>query len=546
MCSDQSSGTWTAEVATIWLQVDAACEVEILGVRDRSWCVEGLHFALVTIAGLAPGADHAYEVRLDGERVWPQEGSAFPASTIRLPRGDADLTVIFGSCRVSLPNEPPYVLRAHEHPEGHGIDALRAYALRAAGEGGAACLPDMLLMLGDQIYADEPSPALQEAIKARRRPTDTPDDEVADFGEYALAYLEAWNEPVIRWLLSTVPTTMVFDDHEIHAEWRISQDWMDEMSAKSWFHRHICAGLMAYWVFQHLGNLAPADLEGSDLYRAVRAADDGGGALGREMDNAGHQIGHSRWSFARQIGEARLVVIDSRAGRKVTPGGRELVQDEEWDWIAAQARQPARHLLLASSVPFLLAPGLHFVEAWDEAVTDGAWGRAMMKIGERLRRLAVMDHWASFQRSMRRTCELVDDIAHGREGEAPASIVMLSGDVHHCYLAQIGFPVGSDARSAVWQAVCSAFRKELAPHEKVTLKLGHTQLIERLARRLARAAGVPKLPFSWRIVERPDYANQVGTLTLIGPTSHVRVESVVDGEWQEPRLETAFERTLTR
>ena len=333
-----------AEVATIWLQVDAACEVEILGVRDRSWCVEGLHFALVTIAGLAPGADHAYEVRLDGERVWPEEGSAFPASTIRLPRGDADLKVIFGSCRVALPNEPPYVLRAHEHPEGHGIDALRAYALRAAGEGGAACLPDMLLMLGDQIYADEPSPALQEAIKARRRPTDTPDDEVADFGEYALAYLEAWNEPVIRWLLSTVPTTMVFDDHEIHAEWRISQDWMDEMSAKPWFHRHICAGLMAYWVFQHLGNLAPADLEGSDLYRAVRAADDGGGALGREMDNAGHQIGHSRWSFARQIGEARLVVIDSRAGRKVTPGGRELVQDEEWDWIAAQARKPARHL----------------------------------------------------------------------------------------------------------------------------------------------------------------------------------------------------------
>ena len=44
-----------AEAATIWLQVDAACEVEILGVRDRSWCVEGLHFALVTIAGLAPG-----------------------------------------------------------------------------------------------------------------------------------------------------------------------------------------------------------------------------------------------------------------------------------------------------------------------------------------------------------------------------------------------------------------------------------------------------------------------------------------------------------
>ena len=48
-------------------------------------------------------------------------------------------------------------------------------------------LPDMLLMLGDQIYADEPSPALQAVIADRSRPDDVPDDEVADFGEYALA-----------------------------------------------------------------------------------------------------------------------------------------------------------------------------------------------------------------------------------------------------------------------------------------------------------------------------------------------------------------------
>lgn len=143
--------------------------------------------------------------------------------------------MIFGSCRVALPHEPPYVLRAHEHPDGQGIDALRAYALRAAREGGAAVLPDMLLMLGDQIYADEPSPGLQAVIADRSRPDDVPDDEVADFGEYALAYREAWSEPVIRWLLSTVPTTMIFDDHEIHAEWRISQGWMDEMTASRGF-----------------------------------------------------------------------------------------------------------------------------------------------------------------------------------------------------------------------------------------------------------------------------------------------------------------------
>ena len=533
------------EVATVWMQTDAACDVEILGRRERTWCIDGLHFALVAIDGLAPGIDHPYEVALDGNEVWPPADSAFPPSTIRLPTGDAESRMIFGSCRVALPHEPPYVLRAHEHSDGQGIDALRAYALRAAREGGAAVLPDMLLMLGDQIYADEPSPALQAVIADRSRPDDVPDDEVADFGEYALAYHEAWSEPVIRWLLSTVPTTMIFDDHEIHAEWRISQGWMDEMTAKSWFHRHIRAGLMAYWVFQHLGNLAPSDLDRSELYREVQAAEDGGAALAAQMEDAGRQTGHSRWSFARRIGETQLVVIDSRAGRDVTPGRRALVQDEEWEWIAAQARQPARHLVLASSVPFLLAPGLHYIEAWDEALTDGAWGRPMSGVGERLRRLAVMDHWASFQRSMRRTCELIDDIARGREGDAPESIVLLSGDVHHCYLAQVGFPAGSGAHSAVWQAVCSAFRKELAPHEKAILKFGHTPLAERLSRRLARAAGVRPLPFGWRIVDRPDYANQIGTLTIAGPTSHVSVEAVVDTAWRDPHLQTAFDRRLT-
>ena len=58
-------------IATVWVQADTACEVEILGARERTWCVEGLHFALVALDGLTLGADHPYDVRLDGELVWP-------------------------------------------------------------------------------------------------------------------------------------------------------------------------------------------------------------------------------------------------------------------------------------------------------------------------------------------------------------------------------------------------------------------------------------------------------------------------------------------
>jgi hypothetical protein len=155
-----------------------------------------------------------------------------------------------------------------------------------------------------------------------------------------------------------------------------------------------------------------------------------------------------------------------------------------------------------------------------------------------------MDHWASFQTTFRELAELLDDVAHGREGAAPNTIVMLSGDVHHCYLAQVGFPAGTGARCAVWQAVCSGFRKELAPHERAVIAFGHTPLAARLARCLARRAGVTAPRFGWRLTDRPAYANQVGTVTLDGPHAHVRIEAV-DGDWRDPQLVTAVARDLT-
>src|SRR3712207_7070057 len=47
-----------------------------------------------------------------------------------------------------------------------------------------------------------------------------------------------------------------------------------------------------------------------------------------------------------------------------------------------------------------------------------------------------------------------------------SSIVTLSGDVHHAYLAEVAYPRGSGVRSAVWQAVCSPFRNPLDSKER--------------------------------------------------------------------------------
>src|SRR5689334_19201373 len=89
------------QVATVWVQADAACEVEVLGARARTFAVDGHHFALVVVEGLEHGVAHEYEVRFDGERVWPQAGSSFPPSSIRLVDAGRALDVVFGSCRIT-------------------------------------------------------------------------------------------------------------------------------------------------------------------------------------------------------------------------------------------------------------------------------------------------------------------------------------------------------------------------------------------------------------------------------------------------------------
>jgi len=530
--------------ATVWVETDAPCEVRVLDRAARTFCVAGHHYALIELADLEPGITLPYTVTLDDAHAWPPVGDSFPPPVIRTIRADSRARVVFGSCRTSRPHAPPWTLDPSDDEQGQGIDALRTLALGLA-RGGPEDLPECLLMLGDQVYADDLSPAMLELTGSRRDAIGVPDDELGDFEEFAAAYQEAWSEPGIRWLLSTVPTAMIFDDHEIHAQWKISKPWMDKLWAHDWFEGHIADGLMAYWVYQHLGNLSHQELRASELYDHARTHDDAEAFLREDMREAHRQPGHSRWSFSRDLGTARLVVIDSRAGRVLDEGNRQMIDDGEWDWVIERCSGDHEHLLLASSVPFFLTPGLHHLEAWDEAVADGnAWGRRAGRVAEKLRQTGVMDHWASFNRSFERLTVLLRELATGVHGDPPALIVMLSGDVHHCYLAQVDLPSEAGARTPVWQAVCSAYRKSLLPRERLVMRFANSRVAGALARGLARSAGREAPDVGWRLVEDPCYGNQVGTLVLGPGRAQVRVQTTEGSDWREPRLRTVFEREL--
>src|SRR5690349_12897449 len=85
--------------ATVWVETDEPCEVEVLGCREHTFAVAGHHYAVVIVEGLQPGSSTPYEVSLDGERAWPPLREVRPPSTIRTQGGAGPLRLAFGSCR---------------------------------------------------------------------------------------------------------------------------------------------------------------------------------------------------------------------------------------------------------------------------------------------------------------------------------------------------------------------------------------------------------------------------------------------------------------
>ena len=532
--------------ATVWVETDTAREVCVMvdgsAHRARTFSVEDHHYGLVRISGLRPGSSYEYSVQLDGERAWPEPGYDFPPPRIRTISPDDSLSLAFGSCRVSVPHEPPYTLTKEEDNLGHGRDALYALALRTRSEPPDRW-PDALLLLGDQVYADEVSPGALEFIRSQRNPDEPPG--VADFEEYTRLYWDSWKEPAIRWLLSTVPSAMIFDDHDVHDDWNTSEAWLKRMRAEPWWEKRITGAFMSYWIYQHLGNLSPEELEEDDLFRKVKNAGDATRVLREFAHKIHREAAGTRWSYHRDFGGVRLIVMDSRAGRVLKEGHRSMLGAEEWAWVEDMATGDFDHLLFGTSLPFLMAPGLHHLEAWNEAVCACAWGRAAARLGERFRQLVDLEHWAAFQSSFHGLAALLGSIASGERSNvrAPASVILLSGDVHHGYLAQADF--GDGARSPVYQAVSSPMRNLLGRPERLGLRIGWTRPGEVFGKALARLAGVESPTIRWSLThDEPWFDNHVSTLKLQGRQASLKVEKAVAEHAGEPSLRPILDRRL--
>ena len=572
--------------ATVWVETDQECLVEILGRQARTFEVAGHHYGLVVLDGLAPGSEQEYTVTLDGSIRWPLADGGFPPSVLRTLGRDRPARLAFGSCRITE-IAPQNLDRRARRYGAEGVDALVACAA-ALRDTPRDRWPDVLLMIGDQVYADEPGPATRQFIAERRgaaaRPqppaTQTgatppagaapasapsasaaPLDEIADFEEYCALYREAWSDPEVRWLFSVIPTAMIFDDHDVHDDWNTSAAWRRDVTALPWWGSRIEGAYQSYWLYQHLGNLSPGELAIDETWGKLRQGGDGKPVLADLAHRADQRAPGIRWSFRRTFGRVRLVMLDSRS-RRVVDGTRLMADEGEWQWLTESVSGDWEHVVIATSVPPLLPRGIHALEAWTERLADGAWGKRAARFGERLRQAVDLEHWPAFGASFAKLERLLTELADGQHsphGDPPASVTVISGDVHHSYLAEVDLTgsarqaspgresprQGSPGKCAVHEVVCSPFHQAMLPRMRFAQRLASTWASGRVGIIIATLAGASVPGMRWRVTAGPWFQNMIAVLEFDGATARVRFDRAAADESGAPHLSTAAEARLS-
>ncbi|MGH7410709.1 MAG: alkaline phosphatase D family protein, partial [Candidatus Methylomirabilis sp.] len=337
--------------AVIWVELAEPFEVEVeleearaIGAGRlevaRAWPVQvhGSYYAWVPFRFLAPGAWYAYRVfgrTGDGSRrkLWPDvrlSAVPLPSAFRTLPFTSLEsLRLAFGSCRAGFPPGDPYGLR-------EGPDALAALARRTFldWEHREWRWPHLLLLTGDTIYADTISKQMEEAFK---RPSLRGDGfkTATTFAQFAAIYREAWtSDPAVRWLLSCIPSLMIFDDHEVIDDWNISREWVRARRRSPRWVRRLADALLAYWLYQGAGNVAPREWRRDERMRLLSprfalTAPDLTSRLTRLFQSYVRGFRRASWGFSLDAAGTRFVVGDTRMSRQLT-GDRHLMDRPAW------------------------------------------------------------------------------------------------------------------------------------------------------------------------------------------------------------------------
>lgn len=250
----------------------------------------------------------------------------------------------------------------------------------------------ILIMGGDQIYADaiwSVVPSLKawndlgRDTKINRTATKTMQAQIDRF--YSELYLERWNKPEVAHMLASIPSVMMWDDHDIFDGWGSYP--MDIQQCP--VYQAIFNGAKAYFELLQLRGLHNTSLLSQG------------------------QAAPKHYSFGFSFRHYHLLALDNRSERTLT----QVMSPSHWQQISDYlAICNQGDLLILSAVPvvyrdFSFAEKALDATPWEEELTDD-----------------LKDHWRAKEHEGERLkliMRLLDN-AKQRQGKT----VILSGDVH--------------------------------------------------------------------------------------------------------------------
>ncbi len=451
--------------------IDATNTTQLQHVHVHTITLGGRHYVAPQLQGLRPATWYTYWLAIVTqteheehiERLDESLVSCFRTmdeddeSNLREPLSSSisprQLRVAYGSCRKFVAPQ---------------VDALSAFGrwLREHDAQKEAVWPHLLLLIGDQIYADQPSQEVKRQYPQLESGAKT-------FEEFALLYEYVWTQDSdVRQVLACIPTFMIFDDHEITNNWNISPQWCAMMLAHGQ-EQVLVDGLIAYWVYQGWGNLTQRDDTLYPLLRLMQEGEQSGEDMLETLRSHikrevyGEQTG--RWHYEIST-MPPLFVLDTRSERTsiftqqqdaIYGPTRIVSQTQMQEVVTWLQKHDTRPSVIVSSVPVLLPPLIGLAEymmglrLWAQPVR---WlGRRIARIQQRVAQRTSFDHWPLFSDTWRELVQLLTKRTH--------DIIVLSGDVHFSYAmeAQRSY---SRAKARLLQFVSTPLQNTLAPQSE--------------------------------------------------------------------------------
>lgn len=252
--------------------------------------------------------------------------------------------------------------------------------------------------------------------------------------------------------LASVPTLMIFDDHDVTDDWNLSARWEETAYGHPFSRRIIGNALLAYLLCQAWGNAPESVAEPLAATERLLATAGDDGKLDCPAQNAciDDLLAFQGWHYVLKT-EPPLIVLDTRTRRWRSE--RRLQHPSglmDWEALCELQQDLLDHpsAVIVSAAPLF---GVKLIEAVQRIFT---WfGQPLMVDAE---------NWMAHPGAAKTMLNIF------RHRRTPGNYVVLSGDVHYSFVYDIRI---RDRRGEprLWQITSSGIKNEFPPRLLATL-----------------------------------------------------------------------------